>query len=57
MTARLFTALYITLFVSMFVLLFSSSPLGWVLFAFVFIAVFGGLFFTDAIRAQTHIRR
>ncbi len=48
MTARLFTALYITLFVSMFVLLFSSSPLGWVLFAFVFIAVFGGLFFTAA---------
>jgi uncharacterized membrane protein len=47
MTARLFTALYISLFISMFVLLFSDSPLGWVLFAFVFIAVFGGLFFAD----------
>jgi hypothetical protein len=45
MTTRLFIALYISLFISMFVLLFSDSPLGWVLFVFVFIAVFGGLFF------------
>lgn len=45
MTARLFTALYISLFVSMFILLFADSPLGWVLFVFVFVAVFGGLFF------------
>lgn len=43
MTVRLFTALYISLFVGMFILLFSSSPLGWVLFVFVFVAVFGGL--------------
>lgn len=47
MTVRLFAALYLSLFIGMFVLLFSDSPLGWVLFVFVFIAVFGGLFFTD----------
>lgn len=47
MTARLFIALYVSLFVSLLVLLFSDSPLGWVVFVFVFIAVFGGLFFTD----------
>lgn len=47
MTTRLFIALYLSLFISLFVLLFSDSPLGWVLFAFLFIAVFGGLFFVN----------
>jgi hypothetical protein len=43
MTVKLFVALYVGLIVSMFVLLFAESPVGWVFFVFVFVAVFGGL--------------
>ena len=44
MTARLFLALYVGHLLSMITLLVGDSPLGWVLFVFLFIAVFGGLF-------------
>jgi hypothetical protein len=47
MTARLFLALYVGHILSMIVLLVGDSPFGWVLFVFLFIAVFGGLFMIE----------
>ncbi len=45
MTAKLFVALYVSLFVGMWILFFTNFPVAWVLFAFLFVAVFGGLWF------------
>jgi hypothetical protein len=47
MTARLFLALYVGHLLSMITLLVGDSPLGWALFVFLFIAVFGGLFMIE----------
>lgn len=47
MTAKLFVALYVGLFVGMFILFFTNFAVAWVFFAFVFVAIFGGLWLID----------
>lgn len=47
MTAKLFVALYVGLVIGMFVLMFTNFPVGWIFFAFVFVAVFGGIWVSD----------
>ncbi len=47
MTAKLFIALYVGLFVGMFILFFTNFAVAWVFFAFVFVTVFGGIWFIN----------
>ena len=47
MTNKLFAALYFGLIIGMSVLFFTNSPVAWVYFGFLFVAVFGGLLYAD----------
>jgi hypothetical protein len=47
MTGKLFIALYVGLIASMVILFFTNIPVAWVLYAFVFVAVFGGVMLID----------
>ena len=47
MTLKLFIALYVGLIVGMIVLLASNFEVGWIFYGFLFVAVFGGIFFIN----------